>query len=201
MALTRADFDALAQRRLTTVVDLRGPMELKRDISSLQSWEGLSWHHVEVWGHIDDSNNPKDRFSIVAFYLAAIDHAGKAFAQAVNILADAEGSALFNCTVGKDRTGLLALMLLEVAGVPTEVIVDDYALTHDRIDSIRQRLLADAEKNGVAREDMASLLGATPEQLQAAISHLHNRHGGSVEYLTRYGVSQEALQRIRSKLT
>ncbi len=201
MGLAQNDFALLAQHGLTTVIDLRRPLEIERDLSSLQGRDGLNWHHVEVWGRIDEASSPKDHFNIVAFYLAALDHAGPAFVDAMNILANSEGAALYHCTAGKDRTGLVSLMLLELAGVPTEVIIDDFALTHDRIGPLRERLLADAEKNGVAREDMASLLGATPDLIIPAIEHLHQRHGGAEEYLTRHGVTEETLGRLRTRLT
>ena len=63
----------------------------------------------------------------MAFYRAALDHAGAGFARAVDLLAHSRGAAMFHCTAGKDRTGLLAFLILEVAGVPLEAIVDDFA--------------------------------------------------------------------------
>lgn len=200
MGLSDADFTELERRGLTTVVDLRQPHELKRDRSGLHGRDGLEWHNVEVWGHIDQDERPADEYDIVGFYRAALDNAGAGFAEAVTILADSQGAALFHCTAGKDRTGLLALLLLEVAGVPTESIVADFALTHDRIGPLRERLLADAEKNGVSREQFSRLLGATPEMLEPAIEHLHARHGGARAYLTSNGVTDEVLEKVRRKL-
>lgn len=194
------DVEELERLGLATVIDLRQPQELERDRSCLHGLEGLDWHNVEVWGRIDSDDGPADEFDIVAFYLAALDHAGPAFAEAVTLLAESEGAALFHCTAGKDRTGLLALLLLEVAGVPTEAIIEDFALTHDRIDPLRERLLNDAEKRGVSREQFSRLLGATPDLIKPAIEHLHSRYGGAVEYLKSFGVSEETLSRVREKL-
>ena len=36
---------------------------------------------------------------------------------------------IFHCTVGKDRTGVAAALLLSLLGIPEEEIVRDYALT------------------------------------------------------------------------
>jgi len=201
MGLHAEDFAKLARLGLTTVIDLRQPHELERDPSCLQGRDGVDWHHVEVWGHIDEEEGPADKFDIVAFYLAALDHAGSGFARAFDILASSKGAALFHCTAGKDRTGLLALLLLEVAGVPTELIVADFALTHDRIGPLRERLLADAERNGVSREQFSRLLGATPDMIEPAIEHLRSRHGGAAAYLKRHGVARATLDEVRRKLT
>jgi len=199
--LNDGDIAELERRGLTTVVDLRQPFELERDPSCLAGRDGLACHNVEVWGRIEEGSAPKDEYDITAFYLAALDHAGPAFVRAVTILAESQGAALFHCTAGKDRTGLLALLLLEVAGVPTEQIVEDFALTHDRIDPLRERLLADAERRGVAREQFSRLLGATPDLIEPAIEHLHGTYGGAEAYLQRHGVAEATLARIRTKLT
>ena len=200
MGFDDEDFAELERRGITTVIDLRQPGELERDPSCLHGREGLDWHHVEVWGHIAKDDGPADEYDIVAFYRAALDHAGPGFAKAVKLLAHAEGAALFHCTAGKDRTGLLALLLLEVAGVDTAHIVDDFALTHDRIGPLRERLLADAEKNGVSRQQFSRLLGATPDMLEPAIEHLHERYGGAEKYLRMHGVTDEELELVRRKL-
>src|SRR5690606_1573822 len=73
---------------------------------------------------------------------------------------------------------------------PTEQIVEDFALTHDRIDPLRERLLADAERRGVAREQFSRLLGATPDLIEPAIEHLHGTYGGAEAYLQRHGVAE-----------
>lgn len=201
MALGAADIQQLKRLGLSTVVDLRQPYELERDPNSLASEGGIDYRNVEIWGRIDDAQDqPADPFDITAFYLRALDHAGEAFVQVLTVLADAPGAALFHCTAGKDRTGLVAALLLESVGVERDVIVDDFALTHDRIGPLRERLLADAEKQGVKREDFARLLGATPDLLGPALEHLSEHHGGAVTYLERHGLAPATLDTLRRKL-
>lgn len=200
MGLRDDDFAELKRRAVTTVIDLRQPYELERDPSCLHGRPELDWHNVEVWGHIDKSSAPDDEYDIVAFYRAALDHAGAGFARAVDLLAHSRGAAMFHCTAGKDRTGLLAFLILEVAGVPLEAIVDDFALTHDRIGPLRERLLADAERNGVSREQFGRLLGATPDLILPAVEHLHSSYGSATEYLASNGVSATTLDLIKQRL-
>ena len=40
-----------------------------------------------------------------------------------------EGAILFNCTAGKDRTGIVAALLLGLVGVSSDDIIYDYTLT------------------------------------------------------------------------
>jgi len=201
MELTEDDLRLLHGLPLTTVIDLRQAYELERDPSRLSAIPRLHVHNVEVWGHIEGTGDePADRFDITAFYIAALDHAGPGFARAVRILADAEGAALFHCTAGKDRTGLLAALVLESVGVARDTVIADFALTHDRIGPLRERLLLDAERRGIPRSDFVRLLGATPDLIGPALRHLDARYGGAEAYLRRAGVDDATLERLRAKL-
>jgi protein-tyrosine phosphatase len=192
----------LAGLPLTTVVDLRQGDELTRDPSRLQGRAGVDVHNIEIWGRIyaSGAQRPADQFDITAFYIAALDHAGPAFVHVIDVLTRAPGASMFHCTAGKDRTGLVAALILEAVGVGRDVIIDDFALTEDRIEPLRVRLLDDAEKNGVPREQFKRLLGATPDLLIPALDHLDSSFGGAVPYLTRAGMTEQTLEGLRSKL-
>jgi len=201
LALGPEDRAQLAHFGLTTVVDLREAHELAREPNGLADADGIAVEHVEVWSLINASGiEPADPWDITGFYLAALDHAGPAFATAARVLAAAEGAAMFHCTVGKDRTGLLALLILESVGVTREAVIEDFALTEPRIGPIRERLLLDAEQRGIARRDFVRLLGATPDLIEPALEHLDRRHGGAEAYLLRHGAARTTLARLRSKL-
>ncbi|MFU8887718.1 MAG: tyrosine-protein phosphatase [Trueperaceae bacterium] len=201
LALGPEDRAHLTLFGLTTVVDLRESHELAREPNGLAGHDGIAIEHVEVWSLINATGiEPADPWDITAFYLAALDHAGPAFATAARLLADAEGAAMFHCTVGKDRTGLLALLILETVGVTRDAVIEDFALTEPRIGPIRERLLLDAEERGIARRDFVRLLGATPDLIEPALEHLDRRHGGAEAYLLRHGAGATTVARLRSKL-
>lgn len=64
-----------------------------------------------------------------ALYRQALDVDAAQVARALAVLADAEGGVLVHCLGGKDRTGLLAALVLGLAGVPIEAVDDDYVLS------------------------------------------------------------------------
>src|SRR5690606_34043434 len=132
-ALTDDDVELLLELPLTTVIDLRQGQELEREPSRLAARPGVDVHNIEVWSRIEASggSRPADRFDITAAYLAALDHAGEAFAEAVTVMAGAAGASLFHCTAGKDRTGILAALILEAVGVDRDTVIDDFSLTHE----------------------------------------------------------------------
>jgi protein-tyrosine phosphatase len=201
LSLSPEDAAQLRQVALTTVIDLRQAGEIARDRSALSGRDGIDEHHVPIWQPIHDAGwQPSDPWDLRAWYHAALDHAGAAFALAVERLAAASGASLFHCTVGKDRTGLLAALVLESVGVRRVDVVADYVLTHERIDPIRTRLVADAEARGIDRVDFVRLLGADADTLTSALDHLDRRYGGAAAYLLAAGVREERLARLSSRL-
>jgi len=187
--------------RLSTVVDLREAHECEREPSALAATAGVDQHRIALWRMMTEAGHvPADPFDITAFYVGVLDHAGAGFAEAITVMASAPGATLFHCTAGKDRTGLLAALVLESVGVAREVVLEDYALTEARIGPIRERLSDEAAQRGVDRTAFARLLGATSDLLRPALDHLDSVHGGAVAYLQRHGVSVDTLATLRTRL-
>src|SRR3954454_15869402 len=67
---------------------------------------------------------------VAALYETMLEEAAAQFGVAVTHAADEDNQPmLFHCTAGKDRTGLMAMLLLSALGVADDVILDDYELT------------------------------------------------------------------------
>ena len=99
----------------------------------------------------------------------------------------------FHCRSGKDRTGLVAAMLLSIAGVDEDTICADYALTaqflqHEAINPI------EANRPG------AWQLGCDAETMYLTLAYLRDEFGGAVAYLNAQGVSDAELNTIRQKI-
>lgn len=112
---------------------------------------------------------------------------------------------VFHCSVGKDRTGIVAALLLSALGTPREVIIDDYALTRqyfrpgaDRIGKWRRRVLQHFP--GVPPERARALLDAAPETMAGFLDTLAARHGSIDSFLGRIGVDHGARLALRERL-
>src|SRR5262249_57059156 len=93
---------------------------------------------------------------IATGYAELLDLGRTAFVEALDgIVAPGGTPALVHCTAGKDRTGVLVALLLDVAGVDREVIVADYAATHERMPAIMERIRSAAAYQDVAAEPPA----------------------------------------------
>ena len=110
---------------------------------------------------------------------------------------------LFNCSAGKDRTGVGAALILSARGVPRPAIVEDYLLTNRYADFSRliQRDGFEMERYRAAGPDVLEpLFAADADYLEAMFASLDRDHGGIDAYLQAIGVDAAAEARLRDLL-
>jgi protein tyrosine/serine phosphatase len=137
---------------------------------------------------------------VYATYVRMTELVAPNFARAVQTVADApEGGVVVHCFAGKDRTGLTCAMLLRLAGVGIDDIAEDYGLSADNI-----RAIIDPWAEAARDEDERALrlrIGSSPPQvMHDVLAELERRHGGVEGYLQEAGLSDETLERVRSRL-
>jgi protein tyrosine/serine phosphatase len=106
---------------------------------------------------------------------------------------------LFHCHAGKDRTGLMADILLSLVGVPDETIVEDYVLTNDRMEVTRESFLLTVS-DATQRDDIRNRWMVFPETAHAVLDHLRVRYGGARGYLQQIGLSDAEINVIAARM-
>jgi protein-tyrosine phosphatase len=116
-------------------------------------------------------------------------------------IADAPPGGVFvHCASGKDRTGMIVALALRVVGVVDAAIATDYAFTAVCLGDRIERAVA-AAPSGAERERIAEVWASRPDTILAMLDRLDAEFGGAEGYLTRYGVGDEQLDRLRRRLT
>jgi protein-tyrosine phosphatase len=170
----------LASIGLRTVVDLRRPCEIAAWPDALGD---LAAERVFVAPELDSEGSG----TFFELYLAWLDGSGAAFADAVHALARPGAlPALVHCTAGKDRTGVLMALVLDVLGVGEKAIVADYLLSHERLS---------ADPGDVVYQHVI-----TEELITGSLAHVRARFGSAEGYLLAHGVSAEELAALRTGL-
>jgi len=142
---------------LTTVVDLRSSAELASEgPAPLDAIPAVRHVHHPVVPEIGEATDvvaealllkkmqDRSRFPsdpTCGHYLGYLEDRPDQVLGAVRSIAHDQGAALVHCAAGKDRTGVLAAVVLDAIGVGREAIVADYALTGQRMKQISARLL------------------------------------------------------------
>jgi protein-tyrosine phosphatase len=108
--------------------------------------------------------------------------------------------AVIHCTAGRDRTGVVAALLLAVLGVADAEIARDYALSGAYLRPHLPRFARLAEQAGIDAERLARALDTSEEAMAACLAYLRARYGSAEAYLRAAGVSAERLHRLRTLL-
>jgi hypothetical protein len=112
---------------------------------------------------------------------------------------------VFHCTAGKDRTGVLAALVLGLVGVSNDDIVADYALTDDRMPMIMQRLrggtgeVAGGPADQPVPQVAPELATAKATAMSTFLEALGDRYGGPLGWAESAGLD-DVVVRLRAEL-
>lgn len=207
LRLTDEDVDSIASLGITSVADLRSDHEI--EIHPDVSIPGATWHHFDVLGiPMEQMAALPDRGAAIAMmervYRGFVDEpATRAALGALFTLLAEDGVHLFHCSAGKDRTGWTAALLLHLAGVPDEVILDDYLKTNDYSGASREavRQLIVENLGADKAEVYEPVLLADADYLETAYAAVAASYGTRERYLLEgLGLTPEILDRLRGRL-
>lgn len=196
--------EALVSAGLRTVIDLRSDAERAAAPSPFRDTVGVATQCHPVFADlapISQMIGSEPDFRMQDRYIRALELAAPRFAAVIRAIAEAEpGMVIFHCTAGKDRTGIVAAMLLDLAGVSREAIVADYARTADHgaalIETLRRKALA----AGQSPEAIEKTLVCPPEAIGTTLETLDRNHGGVRAYLKSAGLDDDLLHQVTARL-
>ncbi len=141
-----------------------------------------------------------DEPPVVRSYLGYMLARPDSIVAALHEIANAEGSVLVHCAAGKDRTGTVVALALDVAGAPRELIACDYLATAGRIELIIDRLRSSetyrAELEGHDPQDHAPV----PGTIERVLEIVDENYGGAARWLLDNGLGEADLERLRERL-
>lgn len=190
--LTEEDLKKLLSLGIKQDIDLRSLSEMEKWSDLLGQQEGIVYRKVPLLHVIDRMNLPA---TLSDLYIYMLEESQEEFRKVFRyILAYKDSVTLFHCSAGKDRTGLVAAILLLLAGVEEEDVVRNYCLSEENIRPIRERF---SMANDPA---LQGFLNARVEDIQPFLNRLRIVYGGVEAYLSHIGMSSEEIETLRSIL-
>ena len=202
--LTSRSQERLAQYGIRTVIDLRKTWEVRSAPNVFADSTRVKYHHQNMLG-----DNPAPQSSVDAeaagrlgtLYGLWLDQVQDQLGMTLATLAAPDAQpAVFHCSAGKDRTGIISALLLSLAGVPADTVASDYALTAPQ--------LFDVYVNEVAPPDLPATYTVEdyegdhcpPEAMLETVAHLEDRYGGVEAYVRGCGLSANQVESLRVAL-
>ncbi|WP_448130354.1 tyrosine-protein phosphatase [Stenotrophomonas rhizophila] len=208
--LTAADRDALAAAGVTLDIDLRTADEQAQSPDLLADDPRFAYQRTSLMGTEKmDLQKMMTTFpdSLGAAYVQWLDHSQPQFKQVFQrIAAERDGTVLFHCTAGKDRTGIIAGLLLDLAGVPRADIVHNYAISAHYLEgqpkdsAMNAQIMELIRQNPEIGRKMAGMSGTAPENMEMFLVALHQQYGGAEGYLKSIGVSEAEIDQLKVRL-
>lgn len=202
--LTPQGRQALVDYGVRTIIDVRAPKEAQEFPSAFTSPRAgrseptyLNLPLEKYYPHVGELI--KKATTRAEVYCIVLDHYPDAVAGIMRAIANAwPGGVVIHCHAGKDRTGIVAALLLSLVGVPAEIIAADYAESQVRLWPLYEKLVAEA--GGEDKVGFWLKPTVTPEMMRATLAHVDKTYGGVGEYLAAAGVSPADVARLKSRL-
>lgn len=202
---TEGDIMVLEDLGVRRVVDLRTERERRDDGSFPTGHLCIEYCHIPLLNDVSGLGEITPDEPLVVSYLRMLDERGPRFADTLSAVVDAGGAVVFHCTAGKDRTGMVAALLLRAVGAGLDSVVEDYAKSELAIARLvswyRAQGGTDAPVHDPARDDRRRMLmQARPRWMANVLALVDLRYGGAAQYLLDAGTSPATLQALRSLL-
>ncbi len=205
--MSAGDYSHLTEEiALSSVLDLRSDMETQRGTFPLPE-AGINYYNIPF---MTDGGNPEEEGRLFGkitnmgqFYLHLVQRPefGKRILEALELIAVPGNHPLvFHCAVGKDRTGILAAVLLSALGVADEDIIEDYTLSGPYMEQLLSDFDDDPEMAEFPQHLPAFFWKASAESMEMFLTTLQHEYGTITDYLYTQGAEQTLIEKLRKAL-
>jgi protein-tyrosine phosphatase len=199
--LTEADFATLRDIGIRTVIDLRADYEVEKGHFDVEA-HPVAYHHLPFLKSIPNA----EEFDLTPDllenqYLDMLDNAGEQIRTALEVLAGPDAlPAVFHCTAGKDRTGLLSAIVLSLLGVSEETVVADYALSQEAMGRLKEKILRAYPDSEAMLSTIQGVFSAEPAKMRTLLSYLGEHYGTMARYVEGIGTAPGVVDALRAEL-
>ena len=196
--LTKEDEEYLDGYGVRLVIDVRGNNEAFLHPDHIDK-KRIKRLHVPLLDHIQSEamlgKLPDD---MGGMYIGLVENSKDGLKEIFANMAGEEGVTLYHCTAGKDRTGIITLLVLKLAGVADDAVLADYAVSETYMKDMFEKQRRMVEKAGVNVPDY--VFRSKPEYMQKLMEHIAGKYGAAEGYLEAIGLSGGEIGRLKGKI-
>jgi len=183
------------------IIDLRSTAEVVSNGSGPLLAPPMSYHHVPLFdggrSDVEEQEIPTD---LGHQYFLLLKTAWVHVARVIEILIDGSAPTIFHCAAGKDRTGVVAAVILGLLDVEEADIVEDYVFTSRNLDRIIERLRQTASYKDVFERLPPDTLHAEPTTMASFLARVQEACGSIRRFALTAGLEEETITRLEDWL-
>lgn len=207
---SESDRSFLKDYGLRTVIDLRSIEEVSDEPNPFKNDSDVHYYHCSLL--VNDITKPtrtqlldlvQGGNVLVSLYSGMLEDAKEVMKEIFEIIAQSEGTVLYHCTAGKDRTGVISALLLGLVGVKDADIINNYQETFYYLNEspfIHERATG-VKMTKEMKELKDKFLNSDAENMRLFLEFVYDNYGGVKEYLLKIGIQQDVLDKIVESFT
>jgi protein-tyrosine phosphatase len=199
--LSQESVGMLRDAGVTTVVDFRSEAERERDQTPDLAPAGIRKVIAPVWDKDASPPGMAGEFpGYAAVYPLMLERGTFAYRTLFETIAESEGRVLFHCAAGKDRTGIAAALLLEVAGVSDGTLLEDYSQSAELLSPVLKEWLPRMAERGITEEAAMRLMASDESDMASTLTVMRERWGSAEGYLRHAGATDNVISAVRQRM-
>ena len=199
--MNEQDLDKLYELGVRTFIDIRSESELLRNPTMPRGDTRFQVLHRPLLGFDASPTGAAslDIDDMRVFYRDILDTCQIPLRSVFDVLLDTDGACFYYCTAGKDRTGIVSMLMLLLAGVSREDVTRDYLYTQVLLEPKRAAFAA-SMPDAARRENVLRLLDADVSYIDAALDHLESNFKDAESYFRLLGYGDAEISALRAIL-
>ena len=202
--VTPVDAETVRELGINSVLDLRTEDEIGTRGRFPVDKVPVEYHHLPFLDVVPDADfypTPVPPSFMAEHYHDILHGGSDHVVGALRILARAETyPAVFHCAAGKDRTGILAALVLSLLGVPDEQIAEDYGLSRQAMVELGAFLHEHMPEVAANMDRIPTAMLAEPETMAMLLQSLRDQYGSVPDFVASLGITDAEVSAVRSNL-
>lgn len=192
--ISQQDIENIYDYGVRIDIDLRAEVERKTNEDVFVHDSRFKYVSIDLCSKLNLTNIEEEEQllnDMSELYIWLIDNAKEQLKEMFELFANhLDEGILFHCSAGKDRTGVTAALLLDLAGVSEDDIIQDYSESYEN----NYPMFKEICEQGNEKEKMA--IASNPSSMRVFLDYLKEHYHSTKDYLLHIGLSEKQINDI-----
>lgn len=181
--------------KINTLIDLRSSTEIKNKPNNFENHGVVNYFNVQLLPEIPQGEPLEEKRieTLGDLYILLAKKSKNRFKEVFDIIYKTiPNPVLFHCTAGKDRTGIIAALLLSICGVKRDDIICDYEISFTYLKNSLEKI------HDVSKPPRMHMLMSEASNMEKFLDYIDENYDTSEKFLLSCGVTENQISEIRN---